>query len=202
MIIQGGNSPITIGFDAAPIDISVALVNEIAILKQWNLADLDTEFGLEYDAPITQQESQQWEEGPCWIEVKWTDSEGTVQQIRQKDEIIRWTDGTIVSDMRTVVDLTGTTWALNDTITFSGSAVVENYINFFSANNIRYSCLVVSNDAQSVIYDPTSGYSHLAYSNADGWTSGDNIIHITGGNNVTNSTFISWLEANATQLWT
>ena len=99
MIIQGTNIPITITFTETPLDVSVALVNEIQIFKRWAMADMvDTGDGLTYQCPITQTESFQWEEGPCWIEVEWTDENGTKQHEKSRDDIIYRKDKTVLEE--------------------------------------------------------------------------------------------------------
>ena len=102
MIVQGTNIPIKLVFDTIPLDISVALVNEIAVLKHWDLEDLTvSEDGLEYTAPISQEESFYWEEGPCWIEVEWVDSDGDLagqkQHLKARESIIYRKDNTILT---------------------------------------------------------------------------------------------------------
>lgn len=77
MIRQGSNEPIVITFDVPPSDISVSLVNEIITLKHWDKNDLvSSEDELSYSAPYTQEESLEWEEGPCEIQVRWIDGSG------------------------------------------------------------------------------------------------------------------------------
>jgi hypothetical protein len=101
MIKQGSNEPIVITFDVQPADISVTLHNEIATLKHWNKDDLTpNEDGLSYSAPYTQEESLEWEEGPCEIQVRWVDSagdyKGKVQSITLREIIEHSGDTTIL----------------------------------------------------------------------------------------------------------
>lgn len=98
MIKQGTNKPIIIVLDAEPVDIAVTLHNEITTLKHWNIADLiASEDGKTFTAGYTQQESSAWEEGPCEIEVRWTDSDGIVHK-REISENIEWTkDNTVLA---------------------------------------------------------------------------------------------------------
>ena len=101
MIKQGSNQPITITFDVHPADVSVSLVNEIATLKHWDMADLiPSSDGISYSAPYTQEESLEWEEGPCEIQVRWVDSAGdykdTVQSITLREVIEHSGDTTIL----------------------------------------------------------------------------------------------------------
>jgi len=89
MINQGSNDPITIVCDVIPIDISVTLHNEIEILKHWAKDDLiASEDRLTYTAPISQEESMAWEEGPCEVEVRWVDRSGDNAGIVQT-EVLR-----------------------------------------------------------------------------------------------------------------
>lgn len=97
MIIQGSNEPIRITFDVVPLDVSVTLSNEIEILKHWDMANLTcSSDNLVFSAPFTQEESMAWEEGPCEIIVRWTDSTGDmagiVQTARQSNDIIYCSD--------------------------------------------------------------------------------------------------------------
>lgn len=99
MIIQGTNIPITITFTDTPLDVSVVLVNEIETIKHWTMADMvDSGDGLTYQCPITQAESFLWEEGPCWIEVEWTDENGTKQHEKSRDDIIYRKDKTVLEE--------------------------------------------------------------------------------------------------------
>lgn len=99
MIKQGTNKPITIQFQHTPEDISVTLHNEIETLKHWDMADLLTdEDELLYTAPITQEESFAWEEGPCEIEIRWEDEDGIIHK-RIVRENIEWTmDSTVLNE--------------------------------------------------------------------------------------------------------
>lgn len=101
MIRQGSNEPITITFDIQPADISVSLVNEITTLKHWDMQDLVADpDGISYSAPYTQEESLEWEEGPCEIQVRWVDSAGDykdkVQHIVLREVIEHSGDTTIL----------------------------------------------------------------------------------------------------------
>ena len=99
MIIQGTNNPITIIFTDTPTDVSVALVNEIQTLKHWAMADLvDAGDGLTFTCPISQEESFGWEEGPCWVEVSWTDADGVKSHERASEYIDFWHDKTILAE--------------------------------------------------------------------------------------------------------
>lgn len=101
MIKQGSNEPISITFDVIPVDISVTLSNEIRIMKHWNKSDLQvSEDGLVYKATYSQEESLEWDEGPCEIQVRWVDGsgdrEGTVQHTVLREVIEHSPDTTIL----------------------------------------------------------------------------------------------------------
>lgn len=93
----------------------------------------------------------------------------------------------------TITDLTNTTWYLNPSINTNTFA----YINF-TANNNTYTYF-------RCYYDDERGIRVIKYDNTtvygNSWLDNDNYrtIYITGGTDATNSTFISWLQANATQ---
>ena len=115
MIIQGTNNPIYLYFPQPPADIHVTLLNEIEILKQWEYDDLHRVNEMHYTAPITQDESMNWEEGRCWIEVKWnvsaesesSDISGVVQFGKCQDWIVPWTDKALMTDTTDVPEVTG-----------------------------------------------------------------------------------------------
>lgn len=93
MIVQGSNDPIRITFDSEPADVSVTIGNEIRIFKSWSFEDLNRDMdeeGYTYEAPIYQEESLDFDEGPCVIEVKWTEL-GNVQFARVR-ELIAYSD--------------------------------------------------------------------------------------------------------------
>lgn len=102
MIIQGSNTPITFIFsdinDTPGDDVSVLLSNRVQTLKRWGASDLVvSEDGLQFSAPVSQEESASWEEGPCVIEMKWLDAE--TQQtafLKVRTEIMRWNDETVL----------------------------------------------------------------------------------------------------------
>ena len=101
MIVQGSNTPITVTFDVQPADVEITLHNEIEILKQWDYEELVfDETGLVCKATYTQDESLQWEEGPCEIEVRWIDATGDFAgevQTQRRRELIEWSkDQTIL----------------------------------------------------------------------------------------------------------
>jgi len=99
MIIQGTNLPIILEWDDindAPFsDLSVSLRNEIGELKHWTLDDCVVEDdGLHIECPITQDESMNWEEGPCTIEAKWHDAQQNISHMLVHDQIRYWGDKT------------------------------------------------------------------------------------------------------------
>lgn len=96
----------------------------------------------------------------------------------------------------TITDLTGTTWVFNNNINFFYWSN-RFYVNF-TCNNTNYNQIYILDDEERCMYYYTSNSSVGVY--YDGWQS-DNYktITITGGNDVTNSTFISWLQGSATQ---
>lgn len=100
MIMQGGNTPITVTFDERPKDVTVTLYNEIQILKQWIMPELYFDStGTICTANYAQEESSEWEEGPCEIEIRWTDSSGTVHTKITRDLICYSADKTILSSI-------------------------------------------------------------------------------------------------------
>lgn len=101
MIIQGSNEPITLIFtdmeNLPGNDMSISLRNETEEIKHWGMADLDIADGT-YAAPITQEESKDWPEGPCKIEIKWLDSVGNTVFLRLREEIMSWDDKRILEE--------------------------------------------------------------------------------------------------------
>ena len=106
-----------------------------------------------------------------------------------------------------VTDLTGTTWVLNDTITFSYSPGLPNISSFnFTSNNTSFYGFYFDVDGEA---ENSLGYrTNQEYSFKQIYNSGGNIISgkeayktitITGGTDATSTGLISWLEANATQ---
>jgi len=96
----------------------------------------------------------------------------------------------------TINDLTGTKWVINENPTVDGDIVYS--INFTSNNSIwsefEFSTgndPVIKYDFQTSVYNGDSGI----------WTSqAYRLISITGGTDAQNSTLISWLLSNATQV--
>lgn len=97
MIKQGTNKPIILTFETAPTDLSVTLHNEIQVLKHWAMADMISHNGTMLEAPVTQEESFAWEEGPCEIEVRWTDADGIVMKRVIRENIEHTTDDTVLT---------------------------------------------------------------------------------------------------------
>lgn len=101
-----------------------------------------------------------------------------------------------------VSDLTGTTWLINGTFTEPASTI-DAYINFISNS---------ANFVEIKIYDGSEPGSEqsIRYTTQDqdpiivceqGWTDeAYRTIAITGGEDATNSSLITWLENNATQV--
>lgn len=102
MIIQGSNNPIYLIFDEdydlPDGSLSVSLRNEVTEIKHWTYADATID-GLVYALPVTQEESSTWPEGRCVIQGKWLDGNGETLFFRARDEICRWEDGTILSEV-------------------------------------------------------------------------------------------------------
>lgn len=95
-----------------------------------------------------------------------------------------------------VSDLTNTTWVFNSGV-YVTSAFNTIYINFNSYHN-NYTSISFNNNMGTLKYNNTIVYDE---ENIGGWMLEDfQEITITGGNDVTNSQFISWLEENATNI--
>jgi len=93
----------------------------------------------------------------------------------------------------TVSDLTNTTWLLNDTL--QRDPIGDFYINFKSNNTnwTKFDAVLLFDDGE-LYYNEINVYSR-------GWTlDAFKTIQITGGTDVTNTTLITWLQTNATQL--
>ena len=103
MIIQGSNIPLVIEFDpedgfSEGNDISVSLEIPGYSLKQWDAGDLvydDLDPNI-VKAPISQEESMEWEPGPCKIKVKWIDDDGNTQFAVASDIVKKWEDKTVL----------------------------------------------------------------------------------------------------------
>ena len=106
-----------------------------------------------------------------------------------------------------VTDLTGTTWVLNDTITFSSSLGLSNITSFnFTSNNASFYGFYFdfnSDGDNSLGYRTNQEYAfNEIYDYRGNIVSGKEAyktIAITGGTDATNSALISWFETNAVQ---
>lgn len=102
-----------------------------------------------------------------------------------------------------VMDLTGTTWYFNSTLTWAPFTGIE-FITLldFEANGEYYRQLSIagaSGKEFAVSYRLLNNEFVSAYRN--GWTSEEyRTITITGGTGATNADLIAWMEANATQV--
>jgi len=93
-----------------------------------------------------------------------------------------------------VTDLTNTKWVFNNSISLSFGQYNINY----ESDGSTFDILNVTSSYLS--YDLAGDTSQQAYFNSAWTNQAYRIIEITGGNDVTNSTLIQWLEANATQV--
>lgn len=95
-----------------------------------------------------------------------------------------------------VTDLTNTTWILNDSLTITSGIDVN--INFESNSELFTRLYIHPVDRWSTVdyFDANNSAIKRVYS--DTWQYNDyKTITITGGDGVSNSNLISWLEANA-----
>jgi len=106
-----------------------------------------------------------------------------------------------------VSDLTGTKWVLNNPLTIISN--VSYSINFTSNGNLYTQMQLVNIPGDSELPSRVVLYFEGAivavgtganYPNATFSTTAYRLITITGGTDATNSTLISWLENNATQV--
>jgi hypothetical protein len=104
-----------------------------------------------------------------------------------------------------VSNLTNTIWVINNTPT-KPSAEINCSINFTS-NGSNYTGILLPSSTVlwyqdvGISYKIDSQSSETIYTGSSGWNDeAYRIIKITGGTDVTNSSLISWLEANATQV--
>ena len=110
-----------------------------------------------------------------------------------------------------VSDLTNTTWIINNSPDVQVTMSEETYNITFTSNNSTFVRLGIVYDIGSDMGDgPLNqglNYYYDSYSSDKVYNSRTNIwnndayktIEITGGEDVTNSTLISWLQTNATQ---
>lgn len=97
------------------------------------------------------------------------------------------------------VDLTGTTWLFNNSLTISSEQ--NYYISFKNEyTNTIYDLLALRTAPLSMLYVQLGITSDAVYQNGS-WTAGDTYktITILGGTDVTNQDLVTWLQANATQ---
>ena len=125
--------------------------------------------------------------------------------------LIAWLEanGTLTAPAPSISDLTGTKWLINDNLTVPASNYVLQINNLlFASNSVSFEGLlisrrvsnpdifVISYGADTIVYD----YNNYT-GQGTGWTSqAYRTIEITGGRDVTNTSLIAWLEANATQV--
>lgn len=102
-----------------------------------------------------------------------------------------------------ITDLTGTTWHFNDVLSLPSSASSNVYYS------INYTATLYGTEMDFASLEYNASYLtfvgntlEVPYSSDNGWISAypDRLIRITGGTDVTNSSLISWLESNATQV--
>lgn len=99
-----------------------------------------------------------------------------------------------------MTDLTNTTWILNNDLS-SATYIGIVYIDFTSNNTTfnRIDTDEIESDGL-LVYGATNTRITVYNSFNNGWVEqAYRTIEITGGTDATNSTLISWLEANATQ---
>lgn len=92
----------------------------------------------------------------------------------------------------TITDLSGSTWVVND---YPDVISNNTYYIDFTSNNSNWNIfrLSVGNDP-SIIY----GFQETVYVDGYWYNNAFKTIQITGGNDATNSSLISWLQNNAT----
>ena len=100
-----------------------------------------------------------------------------------------------------ITDLTNTTWIINETPNINPPRMYLQHINYIS-NNVEFTQMYIGYipelDYENNIW--YTGFSSVqAYSSPNWSNQSYRTITITGGTDATNTTFISWLEANATQ---
>lgn len=99
-----------------------------------------------------------------------------------------------------VADLTNTTWTFNSTMS-GASDLSQKYITFTTANSAEWSRILYTSSNTVMSYKEAIGDWTTVY-NSSGWgNQAYRTITISGGNDVTNSTLIAWIEANASQVF-
>ena len=107
-----------------------------------------------------------------------------------------------------ITDLTNTKWQLNEILYWDQSFNAN--INFIS-NSTEFNSISFegntnfSSEGDLILFDSVNmyySYLNIYDGQTSEWESGENyrIIYITGGQDVTNSTLINWLQENAIQL--
>ena len=106
-----------------------------------------------------------------------------------------------------ISDLTGTTWTINDDLSSSWGGEIGDFSISFTSNSTSFDYLRVfdSSAPYELIYVNTNEKNELAVYGPSGgpptWRyTNYKTISITGGSDATNSTLISWLQVNATQV--
>lgn len=112
-----------------------------------------------------------------------------------------------------VTDLTNTSWVINDSYSIPStvSSSKEFYINFTIEGDLSFvgidfwkSVTVGSTTyTDNIIYDNGSGTNpYVAINGGATWQDNSyKTVHISGGTDATNSSLISWFEANATKIF-
>lgn len=109
----------------------------------------------------------------------------------------RWVGGVVLHS--NVDSLSGTEWQFNSSVT----SVVGNWttvnLNFQSNNNSFTSMVGYTSGGKVYLQYKKSGTTIEVYNQVDGWLDESyRTINISGGNDSTTSSVISWLQANAT----
>ena len=85
MIIQGTNNPIIFTFSESMntiADIEISLYTTEKELKHWTIGEVEIE-EKQVIAPLKQEETIEFPEGRCFIEVKWMDAFGRTNFAKQ-----------------------------------------------------------------------------------------------------------------------
>ena len=104
-----------------------------------------------------------------------------------------------------ITNLTGTKWLLNQTLTITTNEtwLVNGGLNDEPENVGINEIVLIYDDESSPSYSSFSfnGFINDAWTSDDGWQFDEvRSFFITGGEDVTNTSLISWLENNATQI--
>lgn len=104
-----------------------------------------------------------------------------------------------------LTDLTETTWKFNDILDFTNIIIeTEFHIDFIKCNGISYQSYNnlwyhAANNENYLIYSDGTNLDFAYNASTESWQQ-SKIIKIIGGTDINNSTFITWLKANAVQL--